>query len=111
MHAEVAAICERVYGLIRVRDITISHTLQQICHLRLHAKRAAWKRDDGFDRREVIAERQRRTLGHGCLVDDPKRREIEVYLNPRLPPTHQFTESMWAEVNWLRLELMFVYCF
>ena len=93
-HVEVAAIRERVYIPILVRDISTSHKLEQICHLGLHEKRAVWKRDDKFDRREVIAERQRRTLGHGCLVDDPKRREIEVYFDPRLPPTHQSTESM-----------------
>ena len=57
MHAEVAASRERVYIPVRIRDITISHKLQQICHLRLHDRRAAWKRDDEFDRREVVAER------------------------------------------------------
>ena len=41
-------------------------------HLRLLEKVEAWKKDDGFNRRGVVAERQRRTLGYVRSVDDPE---------------------------------------
>ena len=107
MYADLAAICERVHICIRVKEITISHKLKQMCHLRLLEKSAAWKRDDRFDRREVTAERQHRPLGHLCSVDDPKHPNIKIYFEPRRLPTPQtITESMWAEVNWRRQELL-----
>ena len=56
MHAELAAIRERVHKLFRIRGIAVSHKLEHIRHFRLLEKLAAWKRDDGFDSREVIAE-------------------------------------------------------
>ena len=82
MHTELAAIRERVHKLIWVRESATSHK-----YLRLLQKLAAWKRDDGFDRREVTAER--RALKHVCLVDDPKHPEIQVQFDPRRPPTPQ----------------------
>ena len=42
-----------------------------------------------------------------CSVDDPKHCQINVYFDPRRPPKPQkFTESMRAEVNVLKQELM-----
>ena len=106
MHTELAAIRERVHKLIWVRESATSHK-----YLRLLQKLAAWKRDDGFDRREVIAER--RALKHVCLVDDPKHPEIQVQFDPRRPPTLKNLEVnwvrqklLWAKVNRMRQELL-----
>ena len=40
-----------------------------------------------------------------CSVDDSEHYEIEVYLEPQLPPSpREFTERMWTEVNQLGQE-------
>ena len=89
MHAELATIRERVHKLIRVRKIAAFHKLDQIRHFRLFEKLEAGKRDDGFDRKEVIVERQCRTLEHVCSVDVPEHPKIELYFDPWRPPTRQ----------------------
>ena len=61
MHVELAIIRERVHTFILVREIIAFHRLDQMYHLLLLEKVTAWRRNDGFDRSEVLAERQRRT--------------------------------------------------
>ena len=64
-------------------------------HLRLIEKFVPWKRDDGFDRSEVLAETQCGTQGRVCWVDDPEHSKTEVYFGPWWPPSPQkLTESM-----------------
>ena len=58
MHAELAATRERVHKLILAREIAASYRLDQINHLRLQDKLAAWRRTNGFDRSEVLSKRQ-----------------------------------------------------
>ena len=71
MHAELAAIRERVHKLILVREIVASHRFDQINHhFRLLEKLVAWRRRRSFDRSEVLAERQCRTQRRVCSVDD-----------------------------------------
>ena len=107
MHAELAAVRERVHKPIMVREIETSHRLDQMHHLRLLEKLAAWSRNNGFDRSEVLAERQRRTRGRVFLVDNPKHSEIEVHFEPRRPPSlREVIEGMWAVVNRLREETL-----
>ena len=68
--AELTATHECVQELITVREIATFHTLDQINHLWLLEKLAAWRRTNGFDRSKVLAERQHRSQGHVYLVDD-----------------------------------------
>ena len=56
-------------------------------HLRLLETLAAWRRTDGFDGSEILAEGQRRIQGHACSVDDLKLSEIEIYFEPQRPPS------------------------
>ena len=99
MLAELAAVRE----LILVTKLATSHKLEQIRRLRVHEKVTAWKRGDGFDRNEIIAERHRRTLRRLYLGDDPEHFQIGVHHDPRRPPTPQeFNEGIKAEVNRLK---------
>ena len=44
--------------------------------------------------------RMRGSTGARCICVDPKRCQIEVYFDPRRPPTPpKLIESMWAELN------------
>ena len=106
MHAELSATRERVHKPILVRGIAASHRRDQMNYLRQQEKLAAWRRTNGLDRSEVLAERQRRILRYVCLVDDPEYSKSKYMLNRGgHPPLNNFTESMWAEVNRLRQEL------
>ena len=61
IHAEVAEIRKRVYRKILVRrEDAVSHKSDKIYHLRLLEKLATWRRNNDFDRSEVLAERQGR---------------------------------------------------
>ena len=106
-HAELTAICERVHMLILVREIAASHRLEQMYHLRLLEKVSVWRRNDGFDRNEVLAERQGRTQRHVYSVDGSEHCGIKVYFEPRRPPTSQkLITIMWTEMNQLRQEIL-----
>ena len=72
IHAELTAARERVHTLMRVWDLTVSHKLDRMNHLRLLEKFAAWRRTNGFDMSEVLTETQHRAQGHTCSVDDPE---------------------------------------
>ena len=63
MHAKSAAIRERGHKLILVTEIAASHRLDQMRHFRLLEKLTAWRRNNGFDRIDILAERQRSILG------------------------------------------------
>ena len=84
MHAESKAIRKHVRKLILVREIAASHRLEEINHLRLRKKLAAWRGYYGFDRIGVHDEwlRQHRSQGTVCLIDDPKHYQINVYFDP-----------------------------
>ena len=77
MHAELAATHERVHKLILVRDTAVSHRLEQMHHLLLLEKLTAWRRNDAFDRSEVLTEKQRRTQGCVYSVNDPEHCDFE----------------------------------
>ena len=82
MHAELTAIHDRMQKLILVMEIVASHRLDQMNHLRLLENLAAWRRTNGFDRFEVLTERQHRTQGHVYS-------QMDVYFDPRWPLTSQ----------------------
>ena len=43
--------------------------------------------------------------GQVCSANDPEHSEIETYFQPRRPSSFQnFTEIIWAELNWLMQE-------
>ena len=87
MHAELATIRERVHRLTLVRDIVASHRFDQMNHPQLLEKLVAWRRNSGFDKSEVLDERQYRIQGRVCSVDDPEHFEIEIYFEPRWLPS------------------------
>ena len=72
--------------LIRVRDFAATHTLEQIRRVRMLEKQAAWKREDGFDRIDTMAEMDEETLGrlHAGFDLEPF---YTGFYNPRWPPT------------------------
>ena len=72
IHAELSAAHERVYKLIIVKEIGAFHKLEQMRHLRLLEKLAAWTRDDGSDRNKIIAEMHRRTPRRLYPGDEPE---------------------------------------
>ena len=77
MHAELAAIRERVHKITIVREIAASHRLDKMYHPRLE-KLAAWRRRNAFDRSEVLTERQRTIQERACPVDDPEHSKIDI---------------------------------
>ena len=85
-----------------------THRPEEMNHLRLREKFEAWRKSRGFDRCDVYDE-QWRPASHGyvCSVDDPKRSQIDVDSDCRLPLTPEETSaSMWAELNVLKQEVM-----
>ena len=57
--ADLAAVCERAHKLIRVRKLFTSHKLKQMCRIRMLEEQITWKRENSFDRKEIIAERHK----------------------------------------------------
>ena len=76
MHAESAAVRERVHKPTLLRERAASHKLEQIRHPRLLEKLATWKRDDDFDRNEILAEMHRRNIWRLYSGDDPKHFQV-----------------------------------
>ena len=62
MVADLAVTRGRVRRLIRVRELAASHKLEQMQCARMLEKQAAWKREGGYDRIEVVAEMHLHTL-------------------------------------------------
>ena len=60
--AELVAVHEGMYKLSWVRELAESHKQEQMLSVGMREKAATWKREDGFDRSETIAERHHRTL-------------------------------------------------
>ena len=107
VNEELTAARERMHKIVVVREIAASHILYQMNNIRLLEKLAAWRRTNGLDINEVLAERQRMIQGHVCSVDGLGYSQIEVYFDPRRPSSlQQFTESIWAEINRLRQEIL-----
>ena len=63
MLEEPAALGGRVLKLIRVKELVAPHKPEQMRRVRMLEKQVAWKREDGVDRIEVIAERHEKSLG------------------------------------------------
>ena len=92
--------------LIRVRELTVSHKLEQMRSVRMLEQRATWMRENGFDRIEVKADRHEETLRHMHAGFDPQPFYARLH-SPRRPPTpEEFTLDMIVEVESLRLELL-----
>ena len=105
MHAKLETICKRVHKLILGKEIAVSHRLGEMNDLRLLEKLAVWRRNNCFDRIEVQDESQHRSQGYVCSEDDTRNCQIDVYFDPRRPPTPQeFTENMRVAVNVLKQE-------
>ena len=84
--ADLAAVCGRVYKLIRVRELAEFHKLEQMLCILMLEQKAAWKREDGFDRNEAIAERHERALRRLCTDYDPEPFHIELHYDTRRQP-------------------------
>ena len=85
----------------------MAHVNCKFLHLAFKIVSSAIIRNNGINRNEVLTERQRRTQGRVYSVDDPERWEVKMDFEPRrLPPPREFTESIWAEVNRLRHEIL-----
>ena len=64
-------------------------------------------REGGFDRNEILAERQERSLRRLFVDYDPESFFIGEHYGTKRPPTpEEFTMGMKVEVNRLRLELL-----
>ena len=106
MVADLAITRGRVRKLIRVRELAASHKLEKMRRVRMLEKQAAWKREDGFDRIEVIAEMHEHTLRRLHASFDSEPLYTGLY-NPRRPPTpEEFTLDMNVEVESLREEIL-----
>ena len=94
MLANLAAVCKRVHTLSLIRELAASHELEQMLRVRVREKAAAWKREDGFNRNEKIAERHQKTLRRLYVGDDPEPFQIEytVAFNGRPP----LNNSLWV---------------
>ena len=96
MHAELAAISERAHKLILVRKIAAFHRLEQMHHIRILEKLAVWR-----ERKVLMGVRYwSKTLGRVYSVENSKHCGIEVYFEPRRPPTPQdYTENISIVAN------------
>ena len=74
--------CERVGELIRDRELASSHQLEQMRHVRMLEKQAAWKRERGFDRTEIKTEMHEHTLRGLNEGFDSEPRYTGLYNNP-----------------------------
>ena len=106
MVADLAVIHEHMRKLLRTRERVVSHKLRANANVRMLEYRATWMRENGFDRTEVIADRQEEILRHMHARFDPEPFYIRLY-NPRRPPTPEKTIlDMTVEVESLRLEIL-----
>ena len=64
MIAKLAATIWRIHELIRHRELALSHKLKQMRRVRMLEMQAAWKRDGGFDRIDILAGIDEQTLRH-----------------------------------------------
>ena len=62
MIAVLRATRECMRELIWDRELASLHQLEKVRHVRMLEKQAAWKREGGFDRIEIIAEMYEKTL-------------------------------------------------
>ena len=98
MVSELATTRGRVRKLIQVRELAASHKLEQMQGVRMLEKQAAWKRDGGFDKIEVIAKMHEQTLRCLHAGFDSECFNTGLY-NPRRPFIPQeFTLDMNVEV-------------
>ena len=70
MLAELIQVRERVHEVIMIMELAASHNLEQILRVQVRKIVAAWKTEDGFDRKEIIADGHRRTLRPLYTGDD-----------------------------------------
>ena len=64
MLEESTAISGCIHKLIRIRKLAALHKIEQMLRVQMLEQHAAWKRESGFDRIEIIAERRVETLRH-----------------------------------------------
>ena len=97
----------RVPKLIRVRELTATHTPEQMRRVQMLERRATWKREGNFDRIEtILAEIHEKTLRRLHAGFDPEPFYTGLY-NPRRSPTvEEFTLDLEVEVESLRMELL-----
>ena len=108
--AALRATRERVCELIRDKELASSHQLEQMRHVRMLEKQAAWKREGSFDRIEIVAEIHEQTLRrlHAGFNSEPLHSGL--YNSRRRPTTEDFRADMNVEVGSLRLEIYLRSC-
>ena len=100
MLENLAAACRRVHICIRIRDLAVSHKLEQRLRVGMCENTASWKREDGFHRSEIIAERHQTTLKRLYENGDPEPFQVRVHFNTRrLPTPQEIPVDMKAEVT------------
>ena len=62
MMEDLAATHWRGHELIRVRELAPSHKIEQMRRVRMLEKQAAWKREGGLNRIEIVAGLHGQTL-------------------------------------------------
>ena len=106
MIAKLKATRGRVRELTLDGELASSHEVEQMQHVRMLEKQAAWKSEAGFDRIDIIAEMHEQTLRPRHAGFDSKPLHTVLY-NPRWPPTsEELTAGMNVEVGSLRLEIL-----
>ena len=60
MLADFTAVHGRVHKLIWVRELAAFHKLEKMLRVRMPEQQAIWKRENDFDRNEIVAKRHER---------------------------------------------------
>ena len=91
-------------GCIRVRELALTHRLDQMQRLRMLEEQEAWTREAGFDRLEIIAQMHARRLHAGSDLEPL----YTGFYNPRWPRIpEEYTLEIRVDGELLRLEIVF----
>ena len=95
-------VCE----FIRDSELASSYQLEKMRRVKMVKKQAAWEREVGFDRIEIIAKMQEHTLRRLHAGFDSKPLYTELYNHPRWPPnSEEFKLEIDVKVERLRMTI------
>ena len=78
------------------REFVASHSIKKMSCLRVPVKLTAWRRESGFDRRDVLMERQRTAGWRVFVIEESEHYALVEGFQPTLPPLPHDTPTIFG---------------